>query len=162
MVIAIDKESGRKKWDFLLPAGAGVCAPIITSGGNIIIPAIGSIYALSQNTGDLKWNFKHRGGYNYKAGPLSAAVGDNGNIYFGSSDRFIYAIEGKTGNKVWTVRTGAPVVSAPLISNDGTLYIGSDDGRLYAIATGSSGPAKSPWPMYGQNAQRTNRAPAAK
>ena len=34
------------------------------------------------------------------------------------------------------------------------------DNKLYAIKTDSKGPAKSPWPMRGQNARHTGRAPA--
>ena len=50
--------------------------------------------------------------------------------------------------------------SSPAIGRDGTIYFGSLDGNLYAIKSSSIGPADSPWPMYGQNAQRTGRAPS--
>ena len=53
---------------------------------------------------------------------------------------------------------GDRVSSSPAIGSDGTVYVGSDDSKLYAIKTESLGPAKSPWPMFGQNAQRTGRA----
>ncbi|ACB77172.1 Pyrrolo-quinoline quinone [Opitutus terrae PB90-1] len=36
----------------------------------------------------------------------------------------------------WTVKTGGPVVSSPVLV-DGTLYVGSDDGSLYAVEAGS-------------------------
>ena len=49
--------------------------------------------------------------------------------------------------------------SSPAIGSDGTVYVGSYDNKLYAIKTDSKGLAKSPWPMRGQNAQRTGRAP---
>jgi hypothetical protein len=45
-------------------------------------------------------------------------------------------------------------------SINGIIYIGSDDKKIYALKTSSSGPAKSAWPMFGQNAQRTGRAPS--
>ena len=48
--------------------------------------------------------------------------------------------------------------SSPAIGSDGTVYVGSEDNKLYAIKTDSKGPAKSPWPMRGQNAQHTGRA----
>ena len=64
----------------------------------------------------------------------------------------------KTGVKLWEFETGADVRSSPAIGPDGTVYVGSDDNKLYAIKTDSKGPAKSPWPMFGQNAQRTGRA----
>jgi outer membrane protein assembly factor BamB len=51
------------------------------------------------------------------------------------------------------------VTSSPAIGSDGTLYVGSVDFKLYAIKTDSKGLAKSPWPMRGQNARHTGRAP---
>ena len=47
----------------------------------------------------------------------------------------------------------------PDSGDDGTLYIGSGDKKVYAIKTDSKGPAKSAWPMFGQNARHTGRAP---
>ena len=64
----------------------------------------------------------------------------------------------KTGVKLWEFKTGNAVPSSPAIGSDGTVYVGSNDNKLYAIETESKGPAKSPWPMFGQNAQRTGRA----
>ena len=40
----------------------------------------------------------------------------------------------------------------------GLLYVCADDGYLYCLQTSSTGPADSPWPMFGQNHQRTGRA----
>ena len=62
------------------------------------------------------------------------------------------------GTKLWEFDTGHVVASSPAIGSDGTVYVGSEDKKLYAIETESKGPAKSPWPMFGQNAQRTGRA----
>ena len=63
---------------------------------------------------------------------------------------------GKPGTVLWEFKTG-DVDSSPAIGTDGTVYVGSDDNKIYAIKTDSKGPAKSPWPMFGQNAQHTGR-----
>ena len=85
--------------------------------------------------------------------------------------------EKKAGTKLWEFKTGDAVYSSPAIGSDGTVYVGSSDKKLYAIngktgdklwefETGDSiggvysSPAKSPWPMRGQNARHTGRAPA--
>ena len=58
---------------------------------------------------------------------------------------------------LWEFETGSYVESSPAIGSDGTVYVGSHDKKLYAIKTDSKGPAKSPWPMRGQNARHTGR-----
>ena len=65
----------------------------------------------------------------------------------------------KPGTILWEFETGDRVRSSPAIGSDGTVYVGSNDKKLYAIKTDSKGLAKSPWPMRGQNARHTGRAP---
>jgi len=65
----------------------------------------------------------------------------------------------KPGTVLWEFKTGGAVSSSPAIGADGTVYVGLRSNKLYAIKTDSKGPAKSPWPMFGQNAQHTGRAP---
>ncbi|MDC0143594.1 PQQ-binding-like beta-propeller repeat protein, partial [Verrucomicrobia bacterium] len=74
-----------------------------------------------------------------------------------SDDSKLYAINGKMGSKLWEFETGGGVFSSPTIGSDGTVYVGSADKKLYAFKTDSKGPAKSPWPMRGQNARHTGR-----
>jgi outer membrane protein assembly factor BamB len=96
----------------------------------------------------------------------SPAIGADGTIYIGAHDKGIYALDGKTGELQWKIKTGtntpylllSEVRSSPSIGTNGTLYIGSGDKNLYALRTDSKGLAKSPWPMRGQNAQHTGRA----
>ncbi len=66
---------------------------------------------------------------------------------------------GKPGTALWEFETGDWVSSSPAIGSDGTVYVGSNHKKLYAIKTDSKGPAKSPWPMRGQNARHTGRQP---
>ena len=90
----------------------------------------------------------------------SPAIGSDGTVYVGSKDNKLYALNGKSGLKLWEFKTGGAIGdSSPAIGPDGTVYVGSGDNNLYAIKTESLGPAKSPWPMRGQNAQHTGRAP---
>ena len=89
----------------------------------------------------------------------SPAIGSDGTVYVGSNDKKLYAINGKTGVKLWEFETGdRRVFSSPAIGSDGTVYVGARDKKLYAIKTDSKGLAKSPWPMRGQNARHTGRA----
>ena len=61
------------------------------------------------------------------------------------------------GTVIWQFETGGDVYSSPAIGADGTVYVGSSDKKVYALKTTSKGLTKSPWPMRGQNAQRTGR-----
>ena len=88
---------------------------------------------------------------------FSPAIGPDGTVYVGSYDHKLYALSGKTGDKLWEFETGSEVQSSPAIGSDGTVYVGSCYNKVYAIKTDSKGPAESPWPMFGQNAQHTGR-----
>ena len=99
------------------------------------------------------WEFESEYGVSF-----SPAIGSDGTVYVGSRDTKLYAINGKTGAKLWEFETGNVVYSSPAIGSDGTVYVGSWDHKLYAIKTDSKGPAKSPWPMRGQNPQHTGRS----
>ena len=89
----------------------------------------------------------------------SPAIGSDGTVYVGSDDYKLYAINGKSGVKLWEFETGGRVGSSPAIGSDGTVYVGSIDSKLHAIKTESLGPAKSPWPMFRQNSRHTGRVP---
>ena len=105
--------------------------------------------------GTVLWEFR-TGGIVYS----SPAIDSDGTVYVGSGGKKLCAINGKTGGKLWEFETGGFVESSPAIGSDGTVYVGSNDKKLYAIKPDSRGLAKSPWPMRGQNPQRTGRAPA--
>jgi outer membrane protein assembly factor BamB len=61
-----------------------------------------------------------------------SAVADNGMVYFGSYDQYIYALNATTGDFVWKFQTGYRVSSTPAVVGS-TLYTGSDDGNVYAV-----------------------------
>jgi outer membrane protein assembly factor BamB len=112
------------------------------------------VYAINGKSGEKKWVFR-TGGRVYS----SPAIGSDGTVYIGSMDGKVFALDGKTGAKIWEfyISVNGFVHSSPAIGPDGTVYVLGNNGRLYAIKTDSKGPAKSPWPMFGQNAQRTGR-----
>jgi len=85
-----------------------------------------SQYSTADNPGDEKWRFKLEH-WNY-GGP---AIDENGTIYFGSSDDYLYAFY-PNGTMKW--KYGASLVySVPAIASDGTIYVGSFDSGLHAL-----------------------------
>lgn len=144
--------NGAKKWVF--NTGSKVSSPAIGNDGTIYFGSMDKkVYALKPD-GSKKWEFVT--GEEVHSSP---AIGSDETVYIGSNDKKIYALDGTTGAKKWEFETGDKVRSSPAIGSDGTLYIGSDDGKVYALKTASQGPAKSSWPMHGQNPRRTGRWP---
>jgi outer membrane protein assembly factor BamB len=127
-------------------------SPAIGSDGTVYVGSgDNKLYAINGKSGVKLWEFE-TGSVVY-----SPAIGSDGTVYVGSSDRKLYAINPKSGVKLWEFETGDFVTSSPAIGSDGTVYVGSMDKKLYAIKTDSKGLAKSPWPMFRQNARHTGR-----
>ena len=53
-------------------------------------------------------------------------------VVVGGRDKIVHAIDRKTGESLWTFRTGARVESSPVIAGS-RAYVGSADGRLYVL-----------------------------
>jgi outer membrane protein assembly factor BamB len=148
-VYALDGQTGARKWEF---GSEKMGLPAIGVDGTVYIGSDdNNVYALDGRTGAKTWEFVTGGNVS-----TSPAVAADGTVYIGSSDNNLYALDGSTGVKKWEFQTGGEVNCSPVIGMDGTIYVGSNDNKLYAIK-GSSRPAESPWPMFGQNAQRTGR-----
>jgi hypothetical protein len=150
---AINGKSGVKLWEFETE-GRVTSSPAIGSDGTVYVGSDdGKLYAINGKRWVKLWEFE-------TGGPVlsSPAIGSDGTVYVGSVDKKLYAINGKSGVKLWEFETGGYVYSSPTIRAHGAIYIGSKDNKVYAFATSSKGPAQSPWPMRGQNAQHTGRA----
>ncbi len=63
------------------------------------------------------------------------AVGADGTVYVGSTDRVFYAFAAN-GSTKWTYTTGSLIdTCSAAIASDGSVYIGSNDGKLYAFTS---------------------------
>jgi outer membrane protein assembly factor BamB len=147
---ALDRH-GRKKWEF--PTGDYVISsPVIAADGTIYIGSYDhKLYAVNPD-GTKRWEFKTQG-----AIVATPALAADETLYAGSDDRNLYALNAETGEARWIFFAGNVIHSSPVIAKDGTVYIGA--GRRIMAVEGSAGLARSPWPMYRQNAQHTGRAP---
>ena len=147
---------GEKKWAFNTGWSLDT-TPVIGSDDTIYVGSAG-IYALNPD-GSQKWVFKKKGISERKATP---AIGNDGTLYVTTkfhhdlpviNEMFALSLEGKLKP---SFSLKGSHMGSPVISSHGTLFIGSLDGILHAYNIPSSGPANSPWPMYGQNEHRTN------
>jgi hypothetical protein len=87
----------------------------------------------------------------------SPAIGSDGTVYVGSNDKKLYAINGKSGVKLWEFETGDFVWSSPAIGSDGTVYIGGE--CVYAL-NGKTGDKK--WGYGTGSGTRVQTIPAFK
>lgn len=86
----------------------------------------------------LKWETKIKG----EPTPC-IAVGDQ--VFLGSTDECVYAINGTTGKLTWKFQTTGAIPTAPYYWN-GRIYAGSDDGWLYCL---SANEGKLLWKIRG-------------
>jgi hypothetical protein len=93
----------------------------------VINPA-SSLLVLERGVGNPRWQISAA------SLGLTSAFGLDGTLYVGSLNGRLYAL-GTNGSVKWSVQTGGPIVSSPLVDIGGMLYVGSDDGKLYAIDT---------------------------
>jgi outer membrane protein assembly factor BamB len=97
------------------------------AGGAVYIGSYdGSLYAIDETDGAVRWRFRCQRGVVSR--PLPAAD----LVIFGSEDYSVYAVSRQQGRGVWSYRTTMPVRSSAQ-SDERSCYIGSDDGFLYRI-----------------------------
>ncbi|MFQ5570998.1 MAG: PQQ-binding-like beta-propeller repeat protein [Rhodothermales bacterium] len=58
-------------------------------------------------------------------------------LYIGSADGSLYALDPNTGALRWAFPTGGAIFSSPAVDQDRTVYVGSDDGSVYAVRNGT-------------------------
>lgn len=83
---------------------------------------------IGPDTPDTLWTYTPGSTINWS----SSVIAEDGTIYFGCQDGYLYAIN-SDGSLKWTYMTYDEVVSSPAIGTDGTIYFGSSDDNLYAI-----------------------------
>jgi len=99
-----------------------------------------SPYDTSHVDGTLLWTFETGSGIE-----ASPTIGEDGTIYFGAMDGYVYAIN-KDGTLKWKTKIGTPqikgygghshlssVTSTPAIDKDGNIYVTSRDQYIFAL-----------------------------
>lgn len=76
---------------------------------------------------DQDWSFGTGGSILFSSPAASA-----GQVYVGSGDDRVYAVNATTGAEQWSFTTGGAIGSSPAVAN-GVVYIGSVDRNLYAL-----------------------------
>ena len=123
---ALGVEDGEELWSFQTN-GAVTAKPLVVDG-KVYIGSFSSIfYAVDAKTGIEDWRFEGAGNW-FWGGAISA----NGNVFAPSLDGNIYALRGQSGDLLWSLSTGGPVIGSPGIVSD-RLVSASTDGRVRLV-----------------------------
>ncbi|WP_428659261.1 PQQ-binding-like beta-propeller repeat protein [Runella sp.] len=129
-VIALDAESGDKRWEFSI-GNAEPGSPTLANGILYFGTDTKKIYALDAKTGLLKWQFE-------TSGSVGTPTVANDLVYFSSIDRInnkdhrFYALNSQTGTIQWEFETNGEIGGC-VVAN-GIVYFGSNDKKLYAFS----------------------------
>ena len=144
---AYNNKTGKLQWVIELGSPA-TTSPSVDDNGNVFIATMATtersgwpdeddkdiskpakIHCID-NKGKEVWVYKLRkSGSNVYSKP---AIGEDGTIYFGSENGYLYAINSK-GKLEWKYRTDEDIRFSPVIGSDGTIYFGSNDNNFYAV-----------------------------
>jgi eukaryotic-like serine/threonine-protein kinase len=140
-----------KKLQWLYHTEAGIAStPAVADGKLYFLSRDGFFYALEQVGGKLLWRFATKGeqrfgvvggyGLPMSLGPvpdpwdfyLSSPLVHDGKVYFGSSDRHVYALDAANGELVWSFESDESIHSSPAYAGN-KIFIGSWGTKLYAL-----------------------------
>lgn len=125
-------------WAFQLGdvEGGLQATPLVADGTMYLIGPNNRVFALEAATGRRRWSYFHSFPADavpiYTAQNRGVALG-HGQVYFGTADNFVIALDAKTGEEVWKVnvedskRFGCNITSAPIVIKD-LVIVGSTGG----------------------------------
>ncbi len=148
--------SGTNLW--FTPIVGNSASPGVGTDGTLYVAGTARRLRAVTPAGELTWQALNGPQYGTATTP---AIDAGGRIYYCISNT-VWALNPQ-GQVQWSITTpNIPdpridvASTSPIIGPDGTLYAALGT-TLYSIATGTNGPANSPWPMYRQNARHTGK-----
>jgi outer membrane protein assembly factor BamB len=86
--------------------------------------------------------------------PLTPPAIANEKPFFGSVNGDIHCLSAPSGEELWKVSVGEPIVFQPAVAR-GRVYLGTDSGSLICLETGE--PNDDGWLMWGADAAHNGR-----
>jgi outer membrane protein assembly factor BamB len=129
-VVAFAVGFGRIQWRTKI--GPSETSPLVADGLVYVGDWRGTVYALDERNGKIRWRFKTRGA-------IKGAVALSGKrLYVGSYDGHLYCLGARSGRLIWRVASqprlghNGRFYSTPAAAY-GRVYIGSTDGKVYSF-----------------------------
>ena len=133
-VIAFASGFGRIRWRTTI--GPTESSPLVANGRVYVADWRGTVYALDEKTGKVRWTFR-------TGGQVKGAVALSGNrLYVGAYDHRLYALNANTGKLLWRAQAqrrfgkSGTFYSTPAVAY-GRVYIGATDGKVYSFGATS-------------------------
>ncbi|MBC8401432.1 MAG: PQQ-binding-like beta-propeller repeat protein, partial [Candidatus Marinimicrobia bacterium] len=82
---------------------------------------------LGATLGNFRWSYATGG-----AVSSSPVIDGSGNVYFGSEDGKVYALD-QAGNLLWNKNLGSGVFAAPTVGTDNHLFVACKNNKVYAL-----------------------------
>lgn len=141
---ALDRATGSLRWDKPLDLPDVVdSTPLVLDRTAVFGCGDGKVYfvELGSKSGRVIGSFDLRRQHtgvrgNPLSGPprvQSSPVFNDGRVFFGGDDGWVYALDLKSQQKVWEFRTNGPIKASPTCWNHG-VYVASMDGNVYGLS----------------------------
>lgn len=122
---ALNPANGTQAWSTATAASKYIASPLADGERIYAANADHQLYALDL-TGSLLWTF----GTSHPLWGTPAL--DDGVLYVGALNHFMYAVDAASGEELWSSDTGGTLVSGPLL-NEGVLYTGTFNSEVLAL-----------------------------
>ena len=128
--LALRQITGSLVWSFNTPNGSNATSPAIYNGVVYFGTGRGIVYARNATTGGPIWSYTTPTGGAVASSP-ALALGSKA-LFFGSNDRYLYALNIVTVMLFWSKLTGGQISSSPAVA-DSRVFIGAKDAKVYAL-----------------------------
>ncbi|MCH8273647.1 MAG: PQQ-like beta-propeller repeat protein [Armatimonadetes bacterium] len=126
-------------WRWFAEAGFAPTAKPTLSDGLVVVPVGRRVYALDAGTGYQRWMFPPGG---EPDGDFRTSVVASGDVFVAcNTNRFVYAVDKKTGRRAWDMLLSRAVVRTAVATDD-VVFLFTTDNRIVAL---NSSDGKRAW-----------------
>jgi len=134
---AFDIKSGKLLWSFNKVQGYISAKPLYYEHTLYFGSWKNGFYALDPNNGELKWQWSNGAANRMYSAAACYPVGAKGRIFLVAPDRYMTALDAKTGETIWRKKVDSMRVRESMgLARDGkSVYVKTMDGNVLGIST---------------------------